>query len=360
MNISAETIFCQCCTDSKLLVPGLRNYYRCEKRKGLVPTALEILLNKRKIYKQLRNSATDAKLKEMYNARQTALKWVLVTSFGYLGFNNAKFGRIDAHIAVCAFDRQILIQTMRTAERQGFKILHAIVDSIWVQKNDGQKKAGAQDYGSLKESIEKEINFDISLEGVYKWIAFVPSKSNDIVGVPNRYFGVFEDGSLKLRGIEARRHDTPIFFSNYQQLILNMLSEADTVSEVKSMFPKIINIFQHHLKLLKERRVNLNNLAFTKRISKNHDEYEDRNTVEHNAILNLSKGGKSLRAGEILKYVITDYYRKYSKKRSVPIELANSHTRYDVKRYCEILEDVTNTVTEPFGMSVKGAAVIQF
>ena len=139
-----------------------------------------------------------------------------------------------------------------------------------------------------------------------------------------------------------------------------MLSEADTVSEVKSMFPKIINIFQHHLKLLKERRVNLNNLAFTKRISKNHDEYEDRNTVEHNAILNLSKGGKSLRAGEILKYVITDYYRKYSKKRSVPIELANSHTRYDVKRYCEILEDVTNTVTEPFGMSVKGAAVIQF
>ena len=51
-------------------------------------------------------------------------------------------------------------------------------------------------------------------------------KNNDIVGVPNRYFGVFEDGSLKLRGIEARRHDTPVFFSNYQQLILNILSEA--------------------------------------------------------------------------------------------------------------------------------------
>jgi DNA polymerase-2 len=360
MNISAETIFCKCCPDSKLLVPGLMNYYRCEKRKGLVPTALEILLNKRKIYKQLRNSTTDAKLKEMYNARQTALKWVLVTSFGYLGFNNAKFGRIDAHIAVCAFDRQILIQTIRTAERQGFKILHAIVDSIWVQKSEGQKKAGAQDYGSLKEAIEKEINFGISLEGVYKWIAFVPSKGNDIVGVPNRYFGVFEDGSLKLRGIEARRHDTPIFFSNYQQLILNKLSEADTVSEVKSMLPKIMDIFLHHLKLLKERRVNLNNLAFTKRISKNYDEYEDRNTVENNAILNLSKGGKSLRAGEILKYVITDYYRKYSKKRSVPIELASSQTRYDVKRYCEILEDVTNTVTEPFGMSLKDEGAMQF
>lgn len=360
MNISAETVFCQCCPDSKLLVPGLENYYRCEKRKGLVPTALEILLNKRKIYKRLRNSTTETKLKEMYNARQTALKWVLVTSFGYLGFNNAKFGRIDAHIAVCAFDRKILIQTIRTAEQQGFKILHAIVDSIWVQKNYGQKKAGADDYGSLKEAIEKQTNFDISLEGVYKWIAFVPSKSNDIVGVPNRYFGVFEDGSLKLRGIEARRHDTPIFFSNYQQLILNMLSEADTINEAKAMFPKIHTIFLSHLKFLKERRISLNDLAFTKRISKNYDEYEDRNTLENNAILNLSGGGKSLRAGEILKYVVTDYYRKNSKKRSIPIELANSQTKYDVKRYCQVLEEVTNTVVQPFGLSIKIENTIEF
>ena len=360
MNISAETVFCQCCPDSKLQVPGLENYYRCEKRKGLVPMALEILLSKRKIYKRLRNSTTDAKLKEMYNARQTALKWVLVTSFGYLGFNNAKFGRIDAHIAVCAFDRHILIRTIRTAEQQGFKILHAIVDSIWVQKKAGQRNARADDYEILKQVIEKETHFDISLEGIYKWIAFVPSKSNDIVGVPNRYFGVFEDGSLKLRGIEARRHDTPIFFSNYQQLILNILSEANTVGEVKALFPKIMDMFQRHQKLLEERRVNLENLAFTKRISKNYDEYEDRNTVENNAILKLSRGGKSLRAGEILKYVITDYYRKHSKKRSIPIELANSHTEYDVKRYCEILEDVTNTVTEPFGLSLKGNGAVQF
>jgi DNA polymerase I len=360
MNISSETVFCQCCPDSKLQVPGLDNYYRCEKRKGLVPTALEILLSKRKIYKELRNSTSDAKLREMYNARQTALKWVLVTSFGYLGFNNAKFGRIDAHIAVCAFDRHILIQTIRTAEQQGFKILHAIVDSIWVQKKAGQKIARIEDYEALKQTIENETHFDISLEGVYKWIAFVPSKSNNIVGVPNRYFGVFEDGTLKLRGIEARRHDTPIFFSNYQQLILSMLSEANTVNEVKALFPKIMDMFQRHMKLLKERRVNLDNLAFTKRISKNYDEYEDRNTVENNAILKLSRGGKSLRAGEILKYVITDYYRKYSKKRSIPIELANSHTEYDVKRYCEILEDVTNTVTEPFGLSLKGDGARQF
>jgi DNA polymerase, archaea type len=353
MNISAETVFCECCPGSDLRVPELDNYYRCKKRKGLVPTALKILLTKRKIYKSLRNSATDTKLKQVYDARQTALKWVLVTSFGYLGFNNAKFGRIDAHIAVCAFDRNILIRTMRIAERYGFKVLHAIVDSIWIQKRNEQNHVNQDDYDMLKKAIEKETGFEISFEGRYKWIAFVPSKSSDIVGVPNRYFGVFEDGKLKLRGIETRRHDTPIFFSNYQQLILNILAKADTIKEVKMMFPEIQYVFQKYLMILKQRKVPLNELVFTKRISKSYNEYQDRNTMENNALSNLSGGGKSLRAGEILKYIITDYYRKSSKNRSIPIELANSQTKYDVKRYCEILEDVTNTVTEPFGLSLK-------
>jgi DNA polymerase, archaea type len=357
MNISAETVFCECCPDSDLRVPELNSYYRCEKRKGLVPTALKILLIKRKIYKGLRNSVTDTKLKRVYDARQNALKWVLVTSFGYLGFNNAKFGRIDAHIAVCAFDRQILVSTMRIAERHAFKVLHAIVDSIWVQKRNAQNHANQDDYNILKKDIEKETGFDISFEGIYKWIAFVPSKSSDIVGVPNRYFGVFEDGTLKLRGIEARRHDTPVFFSNYQQLVLNMMAEADTINDVKLMFPEIRYTLEKYLMLLKQRKVPLNELAFTKRTSKGFDEYQDRNTVENNALSNLRGEGKSLRAGEILKYVITDYYRKGSKNRSIPIELANSQTKYDVKRYCEILEEVTNTVTEPFGLSIKNQSM---
>ena len=55
-------------------------------------------------------------------------------SFGYLGFNNTKFGRIDAHIAVCAFDRQIVLQAARIAERHCFKVLRGIVDSLWIKK----------------------------------------------------------------------------------------------------------------------------------------------------------------------------------------------------------------------------------
>lgn len=347
-NISAETVICNCCSHSKLRVPELLNYHICEKRRGIVPLSLEILLKKRAHYKDKRNSTTDPELKKIYDARQTALKWVLVTSFGYLGFNNAKFGRIDAHIAVCAFDRQILLQTVRIAESQGFKILHAIVDSIWVQK----KNVVNNDYKSLKIEIENKTGFPISFEGIYKWIVFVPSKSNTILPVSNRYFGVFEDGTVKMRGIEARRHDTAEFFSNVQQGILNIMSEANSIKEVRDLMPKVRKFFQMHLELLRYKKVPINDLVLTKRISKDVDEYKNRNTVELDALLQLKHAGKSLKSGQILKYVLTDYYRKNSRKRSVPVELINSKTVYDAKRYSELLVETCNSVTEPFGLKL--------
>jgi DNA polymerase-2 len=350
-NISAETVICNCCSHSKLHVPELLNYHICEKRRGIVPISLEILLKKRAIYKDKKNSTTDSKLKKIYDARQTALKWVLVTSFGYLGFNNAKFGRIDAHIAVCAFDRQILLQTIRIAESHGFEILHAIVDSIWIQKKK-KDTMNKNDYENLKTEIENKTGFPISFEGIYKWIVFVPSKNNNILPVSNRYFGVFEDGTVKMRGIEARRHDTAKFFSNVQQSVLNIMSEGNSIREVRDLMPKVKDMFQMHLKLLKNRNVPISDLVLTKRISKNVDEYENRNTVELDSLLQLNNTGKSLKAGQILKYVITDYHRKNSRKRSVPFELINSKTVYDAKRYCELLTETYNSVTEPFGLKL--------
>src|SRR5919198_1270838 len=140
-NLSAETILCNCCPNSKLRVPEL-DCNICEKRVGQVPLSLKIVLDKRKKYKQILEKYPDLSdaLKAIYNSRQNALKWILVTSFGYLGFSNAKFGRIDAHIAVCAFDRQILLHAAKIAERCGYRVLHGIVDSIWIQKKDKERK----------------------------------------------------------------------------------------------------------------------------------------------------------------------------------------------------------------------------
>jgi DNA polymerase-2 len=322
------------------------------------------VLEKRSIYKQLlKCTAISPALKRNYELRQNSLKWILVTSFGYLGFNNAKFGRIDAHIGVCAFDRQILLEAAKVAERHGFRVIHGIVDSLWTQKNGSGGNIKDEDYLQLKGSIENKTGFKISFEGIYKWIAFVHSKRNDVLPVPNRYFGVFEDGSLKIRGIEARRHDTPTLFNRCQNEILEAMASGNTINEVKSLMPKVKDVFQKYVTLLKERRkVPLEELAFTKRLSKNSNEYQkNRDTMENNARRLLEIEDKSLKAGEILRYVITDYCNRNKQspgnKRAIPIELIDDEktsatTTYDVRRYIQLLAETCNSVTEPFGYTI--------
>jgi DNA polymerase, archaea type len=370
-NLSAETIHCNCCQHSKLRVPEL-DYNICEKRKGIVPTSLKILLEKRAAYKRLLKLSTNRKLKAIYEARQFSLKWVLVTSFGYLGFNNAKFGRIDAHIAVCAFDRQILLQTAKIAERHGFKVIHGIIDSLWIQKKNnnnnntkikqGKKNNIYDDYQRLKKSIEQETGFIISFEGIYKWIVFVCSKRDKQSPVGNRYFGAFENGSMKIRGIETRRYDTPTFLSKFQCKILEIMARGNSISEVKALMPEVSDAFIKYSQLLKENKVPLEELVFTKQTSKNSNEYKYRNTVENNAIQQLRIEDKSLKAGQILKYIITDYYGKHSttKNRTVPIELINEKTTtYDIRRYTELLAENCNSVTEPFDYTITAKDTIQ-
>ena len=83
-----------------------------------------------------------------------------------------------------------------------------------------------EDYQELREEIESVTKFKLAIEGIYKWIVFLPSKVDPQNQVPNRYFGCFEkNNELKVRGIEWRRHDAPIYFKKCQEEILNELAE---------------------------------------------------------------------------------------------------------------------------------------
>lgn len=345
-NLSAETVRCECCPDSKKRVPEL-DYNICERRLGIVPISLKILIEKRAEYKKLRNAEKDPVQKRIYDERQNALKWILVTSFGYLGFNNAKFGRIDAHIAVCAFDRRIFLQASRIAERLGFRVLHGIVDSFWVQK----RNATRSDYLELKNTIEQETRFEISFEGVYKWIAFVHSKGSSKLPVANRYFGALEDGSLKIRGIEARRHDTPPLFEKFQLEVLKIMAGGDTITEVKALMPQVQDVFDKYAQLLKDGHVPVDELVFVKNVSKDTDQHSERNTIENDAMNRLAKEGKMLKAGQTLRYVISGYGKKA--RRTTPLELVDERTTFDLGRYIQLLAQTCNSVTEPFGYVIR-------
>ena len=138
------------------------------------------------------------------------------------------------------------------------------------------------------------------------------------------------------------------------------MATRNNPSEVRELMPAIKDIFHKYVRLLKENQVPFEELIFTKRISKNSDEYQDRNTIENSAIMNLTYEGRSLKAGEALQYIIVDYYQKHSskrEKRAVPAELifddkTTNAVNYDIQRYTELLADSCNSVTKPFGLTL--------
>jgi len=226
-NISPETVLCGCCGNHRVPEAG---YTICEKREGIVPKTLKPILERRAWLKRMasdcgirnadcgikeaQNTVEDVGTRdtvtpacrntalrragtgtEIYNRKQVALKWMLVTCFGYLGYRNARFGRIEAHEAVTAFGREKLLQAKEICEEEGFELLHAITDSLWIRK-EGLRE---EEVLHLCRRISETTGITMNLEGVYHWMAFLPSKGNRESPVANRYFGLFKNGKFLKR-----------------------------------------------------------------------------------------------------------------------------------------------------------------
>ena len=330
-NISAETVLCKCCPNSRLRIPEL-NYHICEKRIGIVPKVLKLVVAKRLQYKRLKEEAQDPKLKQMYDNRQIALKWILVTCFGYLGYKNSKFGTVDGHIGVCAFGREAFLRAARMAENKGFTVIHGIVDSLWL------KKAGAriEECTSLCREVTAEIGVPLNFEGRYKWIVFLPSKVHPNIGVLNRYYGVMENGKLKLRGIEIRRHDTPRFICDAQTDMINVLATANNATEFKAKIPEALNVIKQYRSKLLNGEVPVWDLIVTKHLSKQPGKYKQQ-VSQVIAAEQLIKEGRELHAGNNVSFLFIDAENKRHERRVKAEQLIDEDTNPDNKKYLFLL-----------------------
>ncbi len=340
-NISPETVNCQCCENDK--VPEL-HYTLCEKRRGIIAETLESVLKKRAAYKaRERKAVTEGERKE-YHKRQTALKWLLVTLFGYLGYKNARFGKIEAHESVNAFSREALLKAKKIAEDRGFSVIHGIVDCLWLKK-DG---ATEDDYNKLGNEISKAVGVDISLEGIYRWILFPASRIDPEIPTANRYVGTYTNGKTKVRGLEVRRGDIPLFVRKVQDEILELLSTAQSIDELKKLIPSALDIFQIHLERLESGRVDPMELVIRQTISKEAEEY-DNNSAQAVVAKSMSDAGVALQPGETAEYIIIDHTGKKDNRKAVPFVFYRIEDGYDVEKYTELAVKAVEVLLEPLG-----------
>ncbi|MHB1286074.1 MAG: DNA polymerase domain-containing protein [Leptospirales bacterium] len=328
-NISPETIGCTCCPENLAPETG---HTICTRRKGLIPAVLEPLLAKRKRYKDALNASGDPFLRKTYDQRQKALKWLLVVSFGYLGYKNARFGRIEAHECVTAYSREKLLQAKEIAEASGYRLIHGIVDSIWVQKH-GITEEGCL---SLAKEISNTTNLPINLEGIYRWIDFFPSRSRPDLAVPNRFFGVYQSGETKVRGLEVRRSDSPPFVQDTQQSIMNLLARARNIQEYKALLPEVTALLGDALQQVREGRVPIRELVIRRKISREPDQHQ-RATLQAVVAQELSARGVRIHPGESIQYIITNAKDKDPASRARAYATFSPDHTYDREQYAKLL-----------------------
>jgi DNA polymerase II len=298
-NISPETVG----TDNPgaPLIPQL-NLRIDQEKTGLVPQTLQPLLQKRLRFKErLADLPAWAPRRRTYTARSSAHKWLLVTCFGYLGYKNARFGRIEAHEAVTAYGREALMLAKEAAEDLDGTVLHLYVDGLWIRQ-PGAATPG--DFQPLLEDIAERTGLPIALDGIYRWVAFLPSRQDARLPVANRYFGVFQDGSLKIRGIEARREDTPAFIAETQMEILHRLAAAPDADCLPERLPEIRALLRKKLRALRTGRAPLESLLVSQKLSRNLDAYHVPSPAAR-AAAQLEAAGKPVRRGQRVRFLYT-------------------------------------------------------
>jgi DNA polymerase elongation subunit (family B) len=267
-------------------------------------------------------------------------------SFGYLGYRNARFGRIEAHEAVTAFAREMLLRAKEVAESRGFRMLHALVDSMWLQR-PGATRA---DYEVLAQAVTGATGLPIFVEGIYRWIGFLPSKTHRGVGVPNRYMGVFDNDTTKVRGIEVRRSDMPALVVQMQEQMLRRMFRCPTLADVRTALPEILGILENVLVRLRAGDVEAAELVITNTLSQEVSEYRH-DTVQAITARTLDRHGAHLHPGEAVQFVLTDADAKVPEDRVRPYALLGSDWHYDAQAYATLLLRAAASILELFGYS---------
>ena len=251
---------------------------------GYLPRFLNDIFEKRIFYKKIKNRSY------IFYQRDVALKWLLLTSFGYTGYKNAKFGKIEIHEKITSIGREILSRSMRICEKNGFKVLHGIVDSLWITGNGNINK--------VLEEIKNETRLEIVIDSHYKWICFMPSVNG--IGSANRYIGLRYDNSFKVRGIELRQKNTPNLIKKFQTEALNEL--RCEFEEIKDRKNKIENIKKYYMNF---NNFDINDFMIEFTINRRAEEYRVK-TMLYNFTSHIESLGTEIFPGMKINGVVVD------------------------------------------------------
>ena len=318
-NISPETLNCNCCKGNGYKVPEL-NYWFCKKKEGFVPSVLKEIIQKRiELKKKLKEIPKDSFERKVLDNRQYALKIIANATYGYFGFPASKWYSKECAESCTAFGRHWIKETIKEAEKEGFLVIYADTDSLFLKKT---------------ENIEKEVNeflkkinqkfpgiLELELQGFYERGIFIPRGTFGTA--KKRYALVDKDGNLLIRGLETVRRDWCNLAKEVQRKVLEFVLKEKDLEGAKKYVKEVIN-------KLRKKEISLKDLVIFEELTKPIEEYK---LISPHVIAakKLKERGIEVGEGQVIMFVIQEGPGLISHK-AEPLEFAKLE-KIDIEYY---------------------------
>ncbi len=249
-NLGYQSILCSHdeCKDN--LVPGTPHWV-CRKNRALESLLIGSLRDLRVgWYKsKAKDKSLPPDVRNWYDVIQSALKVILNASYGVFGAESFDLYCPPVAEATAAIARHSLTRIVDKAEDLGIEVLYGDTDSVFLKNpSDAQIQ-------ELAKWSKKELKMSLDVDKVYRYAVFSSRKKN--------YLGVFEDGSVDVKGLTGKKKHIPTFIKDAFDEMKARLGKVRSSADFEAAKKDIKKIMLDRYTRLKRREWDrLGDLAF--------------------------------------------------------------------------------------------------
>ncbi|MCD6461767.1 MAG: hypothetical protein J7L61_03395, partial [Thermoplasmata archaeon] len=205
--------------------PSGARFLAPEVKKGLVPSLLEELMERREEAKARMKNASTEEERWYYDGLQNAIKVLMNSFYGVFASSFYRFTNKDIGSAITSFARSNVKSIIASLEDEGIRVIYGDTDSVFFQSPIGELE-GAVAFGQeVAEKFSKRgmvLEFEKLLNPLFSH------------GKKKRYAGkvVWPEEDIIIRGYEIRRTDSFDFQSEALMEVFQRIFERDTEGAV--------------------------------------------------------------------------------------------------------------------------------
>jgi len=320
-NLSYETVDMGWCANREHIVDEVGRVIHevCKDIPGLTAQITGILRDFRvEIYKRkVKDKSLPEGIRVWYDVVQRALKVFINASYGVFGDDRFSLYSPAVAESVTALGRRSFMSIVVKAAEMGIKTLYGDTDSIFVWSPTPKQLE------LLQEWIRKNLDLDIEVDKEFSFVIFT--------GLRKNYLGKAKNGEIEVKGLMAKKRNTPEFVKTLFSNILDVLKKVDTPDDFVAFIGWLEKVVREYYHGLKQREIPLDMLAIKTALAKDLSAYTKNKPPHVKAALQLKKYGIDVQEGDIIVLVKVrggDGYRA--------LQLAKQY-EVDSDKYIEIL-----------------------